>query len=517
LLLGATLLAGLLRVYGLGDLPLWIDEAWSEWFAHRRIREVWSLTVQHDTHPPLYHALLSGWIALFGNSEAALRSLSVAFSVATVPIVYLLGRTIAPNAQGLAVGLIAAFLFALAPLQVDYAQEARSYAALSFAVALMLYGACCVLREHASPNPAIHPDERTWTRSMRSPGWWALVAGSALALWLHNTAALVVASTWMTMLIAGVSMRRTNPMLLRGLLTAGLVVASLYAPFLPYLVEQVGRVSDAFWVATPSVTDLEKGLLFLFGNKYGHTIIASLAFCAVGTLGFRSLCARENRWTATLLVVAMLAPILLEFGLSRIGRPIFLPRTLIYTLIPFFVFVAAGVTSVRSVSVRCLMAAGLAATLLSGLQHYYVLRTKEPWDRFARVLLEATRDEDVVFTIPNFLTMPLRYYLPDRTTARGKLFPLPGEFPTSDKERSFPIGINGAPRIEQGDLEQIRQKIPRSGGIWLVMRNESFFDREALVAGLLRDEGFREVLKESSLGITLSCFERVGASDQCSR
>lgn len=516
LVLGTMLLAAVLRAHGLGELPLRGDEAWSEWFAHRPVQDAWRLTARHDTHPPLYHTLLSGWISLFGNSEAALRSLSAACSVATVPIVYLLGRAVTGNARSRTVGALAGLFFALAPVQVDFAQETRPYAALGLAVALMLYGACRVLRLAEPPQPAVPTGaELRWAHAI---GWSTLVAGSALALWLHNTAALVVASVWAVLLVAAISLRRANPMLLRGLLIAGLLVALLYAPFLPYLLEQVGRVSTGFWVKAPSVNDLEFGLLYLFGSRHGHTAIAALTFCVVATLGLRFLYAGEHRWMVTLLAVAMLAPILLEFALSRVGRPFFLPRTLIYTLVPFFVFVAAGVASVRSVAVGCLMVAGLAAVLLNGLEHYYVLQLKrEHWDRGAALLLKGVREQDLVFTIPNHLTIQLRHHLPEGTLARSRLVPLPGEFPTSDNERFFAAGIKGAPRIEREDLEQIRRELPKSGRVWLVMHGErGRHDPDGLVVNLLRDQGFQQTLRQSLRTFIVLCFERVGASEPCS-
>jgi len=493
----AMCVAVLLGAHRLGWLPLWLDEAWSEWYAHRPPWETWRLTRDYDTHPPLYQTLLSVWIAVAGTGEAALRSLSVAFMAAAVPLVHLIGRTVAPQGQARLVGLTAAWLFAVAPLQVAYAQEARPYAALTFAVALMLYGACRLLRGEPAPP-------------VRSPGWWSFTIGSALALWFHNTAFVVVASVWAAVLAAGIARRRTDAALLRRLAGAGLVTALLYAPFLPSLVDQATRVAQGFWIARPDARALEDAVLFLSGSGYGYTGFTALVFSAVAALGLRSLDERGGRWLAVLLAVAALAPILLEFGISRIGRPIFLTRTLLYVMVPFLVLVAAGIASIRSLGARWLVGAIAAALLAGGLREYYTTRTKEPWPRIAALVAARAGARDVVLTVPNYAAIPLRYYLPDRSLPRGTLRPLPAEFPAVTAS-PIPTGVRGAPQMTGADLESARGTLAEARKVLLVARAGYLYDPDGLVIALLAELGFRETTKDSFGGITVLGFERSGA------
>lgn len=69
-----------------------------------------------DFHPPLYFILVYGWVKLAGLSEIALKALPFAFSIATVPIIYRLGKA----ADSEATGFVAAVLFAIAPLTISY-------------------------------------------------------------------------------------------------------------------------------------------------------------------------------------------------------------------------------------------------------------------------------------------------------------------------------------------------------------------------------------------------------------
>lgn len=89
----------------------------------------------YDLHPPGYHILLWGWTQLFGWSEISLRMPSVLMGVATIGVVYLIGRELVSRK----VGLIAGWLVAINPLLLYYSQEARMYQMATFGVALHFY------------------------------------------------------------------------------------------------------------------------------------------------------------------------------------------------------------------------------------------------------------------------------------------------------------------------------------------------------------------------------------------
>ncbi len=116
-----------LRFWRLNGQSLWADEGNSAALAWRSWSDI-SQAAAADIHPPLYYWLLSLWVKVFGSSENGLRSLSAVVSAATVGLTFDLGRRL----FGRVAGLLAAFLLAVAPLAVYYAQEARMYALLTF-------------------------------------------------------------------------------------------------------------------------------------------------------------------------------------------------------------------------------------------------------------------------------------------------------------------------------------------------------------------------------------------------
>ncbi|MCK6628103.1 MAG: glycosyltransferase family 39 protein [Anaerolineae bacterium] len=135
-----------LRLYHLDFQSIWWDEGHSIFVASQPITQIPTLPAM-DVHPPAYFSLLHLWLALAGQSEFALRFLSVVFSLLTVALLHrfahsilysrssapLLPRSSRPSAhpKGCA-PLLTSLLAALSPLYVAYAQEVRSYAMITF-------------------------------------------------------------------------------------------------------------------------------------------------------------------------------------------------------------------------------------------------------------------------------------------------------------------------------------------------------------------------------------------------
>ncbi|ACB50752.1 hypothetical protein cce_1402 [Crocosphaera subtropica ATCC 51142] len=105
------------------------------------IKDVVSLLLQEDNHPPLYFVLVHLWVKLFPNmGEYAdvwvMRSLPAFLGILSIPGVYFLGK-IAFRSR--LVGQISAALMAVSPFGIFLAQEARHYTlAILFVIASLL-------------------------------------------------------------------------------------------------------------------------------------------------------------------------------------------------------------------------------------------------------------------------------------------------------------------------------------------------------------------------------------------
>jgi 4-amino-4-deoxy-L-arabinose transferase-like glycosyltransferase len=143
LLLAIFLLAFALRMARLGELRMWGDEAYSVYSAQRSLTAITFEGIENDPHPPLYYYLLHFYLLLAGSSELALRFFSVFFGVATIALLYAIGKRMFDTR----VGVTAAAVAAIAPFHVYYSQEIRMYALAIFLTTLALYFFVRLVRE----------------------------------------------------------------------------------------------------------------------------------------------------------------------------------------------------------------------------------------------------------------------------------------------------------------------------------------------------------------------------------
>lgn len=122
-----VLLAAALRGLGLGG-GLWLDEYYG-------VVEVYSLspftiftTYAWDFNHPLYSLLAGASVSAFGDSAWAARLPAAVFGVATVPVLYLLGREATSRFEA----VLASALLAVSYHHVWFSQNARGYSMLAF-------------------------------------------------------------------------------------------------------------------------------------------------------------------------------------------------------------------------------------------------------------------------------------------------------------------------------------------------------------------------------------------------
>ncbi|MGB3292976.1 MAG: glycosyltransferase family 39 protein [Phormidesmis sp.] len=129
-----------------------------------------------DPHPPLFYLSEHGWMRLFGNSEAALRSLVLLSSLVTLLVAYSLGRRV----LGQRGGLIFTALLSLNPFFFSHSLNLRMYSAM---VLWVVVSGGCLLALVGTEKVEISAD------NSRATGWgtidwrrWALRGGIIVAL-----------------------------------------------------------------------------------------------------------------------------------------------------------------------------------------------------------------------------------------------------------------------------------------------------------------------------------------------
>lgn len=220
------LLAAALRFFRIGYQSLWADEGNSVALAHRSLAEI-SARAAADIHPPLYYWLLHLWVRIFGDSEAALRSLSALWGVFLVWLVYQIASRLFDKRTGLA----AAFFAAINPFLIYYSQEARMYEQLAALAALLFYGLTRFILHESIVLPA---DGSGKSISFSGLATAVIVVSSIAGLYTHYTFPLMLAVATLLYLLWVYNSRRRGFVKVR-LLHWGLLLIVMGFFYLPWI------------------------------------------------------------------------------------------------------------------------------------------------------------------------------------------------------------------------------------------------------------------------------------------
>ena len=367
LVVGLTLLGGLLRFYDIGAKTIWLDEAFSIWIAHHTPAEILDWLVRIDQHPPLYYLLLSGWIRLFGDLQGAARSLSALCSTLTIPLFYLIAQRISHDRW---TALLATLILTLSPFHVRFAQETRMYALLTLLAAGAIYGAVCFLQRTDGRRITWRDwlDPRRWRQHPAMAAAFALALCQAGVMWTHNTATVFFPLA-LNLPVIGVALAQRRSGRLssmaainhRGFLADWLQVQAvavfLWLPWLAPFLRQARGVDEEFWIPPPDLPRIiETFEAFNFAHLppmaiTGPLLLLYLTLAALGLVSMR----RRAAW-GWLLASLWLTPIVSELLVS-LRRPIFYDRTLIWTTLALFLLLALGIRSLGRLRVSTANAA----------------------------------------------------------------------------------------------------------------------------------------------------------------
>jgi len=93
IIIGLIALQLLVTLPFISSAPISIDEPFSIFYAQQDIEDMMGVFM-NENNPPLHFVLLHYWINLFGISPGSVRSLSLLFSVLTIPILFQFGKKI---------------------------------------------------------------------------------------------------------------------------------------------------------------------------------------------------------------------------------------------------------------------------------------------------------------------------------------------------------------------------------------------------------------------------------------
>jgi len=494
LALAAVCVLGLLlRLPTLASRSLWLDETYSAWFSALTLHQLWTDVPRYETHPPMYYSMLALWRALFGASEAALRSLSVLAGVLTIAALACAGRVLRSLPGRDVAALVAALFLAVNTGSIAYAQQARPYALETLAATLAILAAWSLLERLLAG--------RTRTRDVLAPAI-ALALATGATLWMHDTGAVVALGIWAglawTLLVHTHGPHGRQALVLGA---AGLGAVIVFSPFLPLLALQASHVAaTAFWVrAEPK--DLVAAWYLVTGGSD-----STLACFGVLMLAGLAAAWRRCRPQALFVAVVLLLPLSAVLAFSFLVKPIFIDR-LFEWMTPLAMLVAAigAVAALPARASRAWRVAAIAVTVGLSVKATYWLFAwqREDWRGIVKAIERQARPGDLVVVVPNELSVPLAYY------ARDPAFPevlcLPGPFPAQGLPRVYVANL-GAPRIAPEDIATLRARLATHGRVWYIDRLADLYDVDDSVR---REIAARHALRSTgrSLAIHWSLYD----------
>lgn len=521
-----TLVGGLLRALMLARNGMWLDETFSVWLAGHSVPEMLDWIVRIDQHPPLYYLLLHYWVAHYGDAPYYVRLLSVLFGAGTIPIIYLIGKRMSGEVMGLA----AAVFMSLSLFNIYYAQETRMYTLLTFNAAVAMYALVRLLTDPRSVEPiggqlrgywrarrsggtvktdaeagfsyeneAHHPPgPRAWISRLRlfpiraietDLAWAAFILFSAATLLSHNIAVLfpfaVNVFVLSLMLFQRTRKSAAQPAFqapsLGNWVKAHIGILLLWSPWMVYFIRQAGAVDQRFWIPAPTweaVLEVVKSFLNPSAPTPASPFVWTLYALAFG-LGVAYF--RKGFSRFLFLAVLFAVPFLGELIVS-LRRPIFFDRTLIWTTIPLYLVLAAGIAQLRFRTLMMLALGTFAAINLFSAGDYYRFYQKEDWNTPAGYVANFAEEGDLVLFNSNFVVIPFDYYF----KPYEKLYGI-----RVDK-RGVPLDLFDSgvmePEMTADDIPGLVSLLRGHDRVWLVYSHDSYTDPNGLVPQTLASQ-----------------------------
>ena len=570
-----TLLALVLRFYRIGEKSIWLDEAFSLWIARHPLWEGLGWLIRIDQHPPLYYSLLHIWTELFGELQGPVRMLSALFSTVTVPLFYAAGRRLLDRSSA----AIAAGILAISPFHVQFGQETRMYALLTLEAACLLYFLARLLTER-------RPSAGSWVGLAVSQAA-VMLTHNAAAVYLPVALNAAMAILFLLPSVSfgtekGAQEMKAAPddptrvpensetfevdsidrdnFVNSWVKYQGLALL-LWLPWAMPFIIQIVDVEQGFWLPPPwpkLVLDTFRNFHFAFlGSDFPVRPLWIWSYPVFAFAGLAGLLLRRSTApagqprhtpaerelgpdegeshlsrpgggrTAIILACLFVIPHLIALLVS-LRSPVYAERPLIWTTLPYYLLIAAGIrflggpaltrlySALRGASrfritghggkwTALLDSTRLAAqlfvllaivTLSSFCLHgYYFFFPKEGWDQAAAYIADQAEPDDLVLFNATWVQVPFEYYF--------KRFGLETEL------KGLPVDLFEGGRLEpamaESDAPRVQELLAGRERVWLVYSHNWYSDPDGIVP---RELGalFREVEQTQFVGIQIGRY-----------
>jgi len=555
---GLVIVASVLRLYRIEEKSIWLDESFSLWIARHSLWEGWRWLIEVDQHPPIYYSLLHLWIALFGTLEGAVRTLSALASVLTIPVFYAACRrlldgptaaiaafilTVSPfhvqfaqetRMYALLTLEVACVIYFLARLFTSRIAQSRDWVGLAVSQALVMltHNTAAVylpLALNAAAGLVYLLFPTGVGGGTASGGHIGATANAGRNLDSQEGSRLDEEHSRQVESSDSLEEADADAFWKNWVRFQGLAVL-LWLPWAVPFIIQVIDVGSGFWLPPPwpnLVLDTFRNFHFAFLPAelqlrpvwmWGYPVLAAMGLAgllfatdprsrnrakpASGSLfevpdrGEEETISLERDRASVLLLCLFLVPHLVALLVS-LRSPIYAERPLIWTTLPYFVLVAAGIRAVGGTLGRSVLdlltfrrsagLAGLVSIVRLGVQllvlvailglsslslnGYYFWFQKEAWDEAALHVAEQARPGEMILFNATWVQIPFEYYY-ERYELDSLLKGLPVDlFDRGELE----------PAMEEADVPRIQELLAGRDQVWLVYSHNWYSDPDGII------------------------------------
>ncbi len=480
----------LLRLYELGKISLWFDEA----IVVSRAGDCSQPFSTEECAPPLFILAAHYWKAL-GTDEFSLRLLPAVCGILTVLAVYILGK----GCFGARTGLTAAFITAISPLQIFYSREFTGYSLFALLVVVAVY---FLKKARETDKPQ---------------AWFAFALFTSLSVFTHYAGAIFLFAEVVFFLSA------KSPRKARWALSHLLILLFLFPAF-SLIVRQMDfafRSGITWWVSavTPKTIPLTfKNFSSGYNAGPGVFYPASVIFTALFLYGLRSIKASEDR---DMFSAMLFIPLLAAAAVSLLGIRIYVDRYLIPASLFFYLVTAKGLSGLQDKRIRFCGLFAMAALSGFSLVNYYGNHLPNPpshhrgvqinpdFRSAARYIGDNFRSQDLIIHTNENSIPPLDYYISrfnDKDRAGAML----------RSSRWFRVEQPGILKVVPFSIRQQvldGSGMPETGGedlagysrIWLVVHRSEGYERSLPVLSWMQRH-YQQVAKNTVYGLDTYLF-----------
>lgn len=405
ILLIIVVIGAILRLYNLNANSLWLDEGATYYFSSHSLVEIYKSVSLGEFNPPLFYWIAHFLLKIITPADLALRVVPVVAGIATIPVVYLIGKELYSQK----IGLIAALFIAVSPWHVLYSQEGRAYtlAILFFAISLYYVSKRIQFPEWATLDETLLLINRNYKKETLLIGIFA-----ALSFWSHFFSLTFIVPMFLLLLIY----KRKSAFYV--ILTFAVLTWPIFIEFLKLAINYKtisNAVSIPYGIGIIYQPGVE-AISYTFANLGEANIVLGGVAMAAVLIGTYVLFAKNEKSGALIAAVSIIPFVILEFALLKMAVA---PRYMGYLVVPLSIQLAAMVSFFKTnkTTVYCFaMLAILIGFSFSSTIALYKSPMKPDWRSTSVFLKETAAPGSTVVIIGfSYEWLPIHVYYNNQT------------------------------------------------------------------------------------------------------